>query len=540
MQSLRRYTKLLALCSLIPCMGVAEDVSDGNNSQSRQTRIKIAKDTTAILEPLDQQGYPDYLAALNLLYKQGATTRSNAARSIYLTLRPDSLGSDVRQKIESGLEIAEQDQRHYFFTREDFVRETRPKSVESETRLILEQSEAALDRVWTAQEFPLLAEWLEFNREALAEVCRASQLPKWYVPGVAVGLPSVMLAPLPVSQQARTIAKALRLRALLRIGENEAQAAWDDILALHRLSLLQCQAPHLIERLVGFDIAANGFAGEQVLLQSTGVTTKLVERIRRDIANLPKMPELDAALDHGQRYLLLDAISLFAQHGLKASKLNHTLQPNDVLQSFHERIFSFCLTRLVNWNRVTRTMNQWVDRTIEAIQIKNDIERMRVLRTQTMQIRNMKAHLSDWRYWSHPRLYLPPVLRIKASIWMADQMVVLFFPDVNGSCAAHIRWKTRREIADIGWTLSEYRLKHNRFPEKLDSLVPELMLQVPPDRFADRPLRYQSDGQRFVIYSVGINQVNDECRTESDSPRGDDLVLRSHLLKSEVRIDKSP
>jgi hypothetical protein len=40
---------------------------------------------------------------------------------------------------------------------------------------------------------------------------------------------------------------------------------------------------------------------------------------------------------------------------------------------------------------------------------------------------------------------------------------------------------------------------------------------------------YRPNDSGYVLYSVGVNGVDDEGRTDADSPPGDDLVIRMPL-----------
>ncbi|MDP1561977.1 MAG: hypothetical protein Q8M16_11415 [Pirellulaceae bacterium] len=54
-----------------------------------------------------------------------------------------------------------------------------------------------------------------------------------------------------------------------------------------------------------------------------------------------------------------------------------------------------------------------------------------------------------------------------------------------------------------------YQREHGRLPETLNDLVGDFLEQVPQDPFDNLPLRYVPKGDKFVIYSVGVNGVDD-------------------------------
>ncbi len=66
-----------------------------------------------------------------------------------------------------------------------------------------------------------------------------------------------------------------------------------------------------------------------------------------------------------------------------------------------------------------------------------------------------------------------------------------------------------RDAVCVAIALELYR-RHNGFwPSSLDELVPELLPEIPPDRFDGRPLRYRLIDDNPVIYSVGADRDDD-------------------------------
>jgi hypothetical protein len=58
--------------------------------------------------------------------------------------------------------------------------------------------------------------------------------------------------------------------------------------------------------------------------------------------------------------------------------------------------------------------------------------------------------------------------------------------------------------------LDRYRRKEGRYPDALDQLVPVYLAQPPLDSCSGEPLKYRlSEGGKFLLYSVGWNEVND-------------------------------
>jgi hypothetical protein len=78
--------------------------------------------------------------------------------------------------------------------------------------------------------------------------------------------------------------------------------------------------------------------------------------------------------------------------------------------------------------------------------------------------------------------------------------------------------RCRTEAATTMFALSEYHRRHDQYPEKLEQLVPDLLPRLPID-YADRKtLRYRRTGDTYILYSVGVNGVDDGGRAGPRSP----------------------
>lgn len=66
----------------------------------------------------------------------------------------------------------------------------------------------------------------------------------------------------------------------------------------------------------------------------------------------------------------------------------------------------------------------------------------------------------------------------------------------------------RFELADAAIAAKRYQMRHGRWPDGLEQLVPEFLPQVPHDPFDGKPLRCVCDGGRCVVYSIGSDGVD--------------------------------
>ena len=99
--------------------------------------------------------------------------------------------------------------------------------------------------------------------------------------------------------------------------------------------------------------------------------------------------------------------------------------------------------------------------------------------------------------------------------------------------------ETRCRLIITATALERYRGRHGLYPKTLDELVPEF-LKTPATDFMDgEPLRYRlTDDGRFVLYSVGLDCVDNGGELERVTPRnaeGDEDQLASALASKEGR-----
>ncbi len=74
--------------------------------------------------------------------------------------------------------------------------------------------------------------------------------------------------------------------------------------------------------------------------------------------------------------------------------------------------------------------------------------------------------------------------------------------------------------AAVGTAAERYRLKHERWPNKLDDLVQAgLLKEVPKDPYDGQPLRMTRTPTGFIVYSVGMDLVDNGGKLDRANPR---------------------
>jgi len=80
-------------------------------------------------------------------------------------------------------------------------------------------------------------------------------------------------------------------------------------------------------------------------------------------------------------------------------------------------------------------------------------------------------------------------------------------------------------ICDLA--IQAFRDEHNRFPNRLDELVPEYLPSVPVDPFLEAPLIYRVESDAVTLYSVGPNLRDDGGKAFDANTNESDIVADS-------------
>jgi hypothetical protein len=94
--------------------------------------------------------------------------------------------------------------------------------------------------------------------------------------------------------------------------------------------------------------------------------------------------------------------------------------------------------------------------------------------------------------------------------------------DFSKALARAASEQTAANQARIVCALERYRIAHGNFPDSLDALTPQLIEKLPHDIMNSQPLKYhRENGDRFQLYSVGWNQIDDDGVTSTNLDQGD-------------------
>jgi hypothetical protein len=491
--------------------------------------ISISKETTWITGPLRKDGYVNYIAALNELASKGVTPENNASVLLWQAVGPkgpQELDPEYSAELFKLLGIATPPQQgDYFVSFDAFVRPQLGKDP-AENEKIWNQLELAMSRPWSDDECPLVAKWLKANDGPLKLIVEASHRPRRYDPAPFDEQGTVIDVLLPGAQQSREFARALTSRAMQRASSGKLDAAWDDLLACHRLARLIGQGQTVVDELVCYAIDHLACTADQGLLQHSKLTSAQALKIRADLEKLPPLPSTVDRIDVAERYLVLDSTARIAREGVQAFGTLTDGQPIENKSGLAKMLLSIA-DNSIDWDVVLRSDNAWFDRLVEAWRKPTREERVQAIAAidADIRVRTAKFRTDLWRAILNPR----QVLTQSASDVMIGVMMPALLQVGNAVDNAHVRF----DLIRLGFALAAYRADRGAYPATLADLAPKYIGQIPPDLYAAGDLHYQISANGYVLYSIGMNQRDDEGQTfeeHDDGVDADDLVVRVPAL----------
>ncbi len=488
-------------------------------------KFPLGKETTYVTGPLDKEGYIDYEAALNERLSKGITPDKNANVLLWKVFgpRPEG-GAGMPAEFFKRLGMEEPPARGDYLVPLDVFLKEHLKLERSKWQVLYEQESHAGNRVWTAKDYPDLAAWLKLNEKPLARAVEATRRPEYFNPLVSRkrepgGLISVLL---PGVQKSRELANALRIRALLRVGEGKIDEAWQDLLACHRLARLISRGATIIEGLVGIAIDHMACASDLAYLERAKLTSKQIQACLNDLQTLPPLPSMADRIDLGERLMCLDGLQMI-RRGNASTFLGQLGGAQTKVDPKEEAAMA-----RIDWEPALRNCNKWYDRLAAAMRLKDRTEREAALTQIEKDLGELKQpspQLTDIAKLLLGKDTPGKVVGKKIS----DVLIGLMIPAARKVQQAQDRAEQVQRNLQLAFALARYQREHGRYPTKLDDLAPKYVKAIPNDLFSGQPLIYRPMEKGYLLYSVGVNGKDEEGRWYDDNPPGDDPRVRMPL-----------
>ena len=511
--------KALAPQYVTLAIGLAIGVSavaraDDAAPSAKPTTIEISKETTVLTEPV-VNGRVDYLAALNKQTSRGVTLENNAAVLFIRAIGPREIHEELRPEYFRLLGVKP------LPLKGDYLKPL--------TNELMTSYGKASEGPWSADEYPHLVEWLRQNEAPLSLILEGSQRSEYFTPlvGTPDQGPALIAVLLPMLQEARGMARALSLRALLNIQQGDLTAARRDLLACHRIGRLVSRNPTIIGQLVGYAIESIAFQADCALVRHPRLTAREAMDYREQLRELPDVPNMADLVDRMERFVFLDCMLTIADGNGATDELADSLQ-NIGLNVPSRAVLDagrYLADSYVDWNTVLRDSNEFYDRIVAAMRVSGYDERQQAMQTLEKEIAGFRAGITPSDPLSATLALLTP--RQSLTDQTSKVFIAVLCPGLLPATRAETRMFERAELLDVALTLAAYRADAGRYPAALAELTPDYLDRIPNDLFTGSDLVYRRSDAGYILYSLGENQTDDDGRTYGDVPKADDLVVKT-------------
>lgn len=474
--------------------------------------VTIGKETTYITEPLKPSGYPDYIEALNQLASKGVTPENNAAVVLLRVLGPKGIEDDISAEYYRRLGISPlQKGGSYFVSYEDFIKGLSDDELaiavkDNKTDIaasvggdaireqILTDIHTCCERPWKAEKFPHVAKWLKEQEEILKRLEALHKMPHYYSPFVTpANEPLVINIRLPLITNVRTLARYYTVRAMGALGRQDFQSAWNDVEMLLRLSQLIVESPMLVDKLISIAIA--GFTHPLIRELVTAEKLSGVELAKFQAAHQQYAPKMSLvkSMNTVERFSFLRSICTMAEHGLDVLD---ALGGKKRLKELKGDPFS--KRKQLNYDMMLKLGNAKYDELVRIHGLTDPAEKIRAIEVFEAEVKKLVKENGGVELIGS--FFTAKDVRSKT---LGNIYLTLFLPALNMSDGAKRRFENYFQLAELGFSLRRYREKHQRYPDKLEQLVPEYIAAVPKDQHTQQPFAYRTDGTDFLLYTIG-------------------------------------
>jgi len=543
--TLMRLRRLRRLWPAIPVIATLLIVYAAMPGRSTFT---ISPETTYVTGPADDEGFIDYSTALNARLVQGIPPENNANVLIVQALGPHPERGNLPPSYWQWLGIEPPpEEGTYFISRYRYF-EANIKGREEEEldepdddgnwRITTPQQrwDERVDRAarwpWKAKDEPDVAAWLKQNEKPLVLMFEASKRPKYYNPCVSNSndprSARVIASLLPTVQQCRDVGTALCCRAMSRVANGDADGAWQDLLAVQRLGRLLSSNGTLIEMLVGIAIETTASNATHTLLSKGEYSSKQARAWLDDLRKLQPITPLADKLELTERLMTLDVLQSIAANGTReldrVEGIMGGMGGKSAPNPFGDRLF----TRSIDFDPAFRRANQVYDRYIAAARLPDRASRKQEFATIMAEVRQAEE---DGR-GHFARAFASKTRRGE---YIGNRVVSLTLPALEKLQDASDRAEQTHNNLEIALALAAYRVDTKRYPARLEDLVPKYLSRIPSDIFSGKALIYRPSEDGYLLYSVGINGIDDDGRRMEDEPRGDDVRVRIPVSEPKVK-----
>ena len=539
------------------------------NPNAGARNIRVSQETTHLTEPLDAEGFVDYLAAVNQHASLGVTPENNAAvlllqavgpppmltateaADFYLQLGVDPLPEEgdyfvpadefarehLEGKVDSAADVDTVELPSEWFTRrraaldeaaaaEDWdalhamIRTAPP--ADSPEELLARQIRIASDFPWRRPDYPELAGFLDRNRQPLDLFVAASQRPRCFFPLVTDADTLRLCVASTDLHSVHQLLPPLQCRATLLQREGDFKGAGECLLAVHRFARLKCGPPTVLERLMAGSWEGRAYIADRILFADRRLPAAASEEMQAALYSLPPMQPISVCLDQGERLQFLEAVIDLARRGSIADvAADGGREASPLVDAWNDR--------LVDWNEVLIAINQHFDRIVAYSQAPRGPARDAAGRQLEQELEQAVRDKSD------PGLIARSLLSGDARRKVVQgRLLSVMAPAVQTAADSQFRVDAERALTLTVAALAGYRLQHGEYPAHLADLPVELLPQPAVDPFSGGLLIYRRTPRGYELYSVGQNGEDDGGPRQAEEIHWQDRDL---VVEMPPRVD---
>ncbi|MGL6076195.1 MAG: hypothetical protein ACRC8S_18730 [Fimbriiglobus sp.] len=466
-------------------------------------KLPYSKENTFFTGPLDAEGWFDGHQFYLKLITDGVTPQNNAYAKLLEAIGPKD-GSYPRPQVffdRLGVPAPPEMGDYY----QSFYQWFKARNPDADASKLFEQESGASDRLWTEDDYPLLAAWLKDVSGPLDIALEAAERPKWFVPFEKLIRGEVKISPFDFGGGSdlmilREYAGALAVRSNYHLAQRDYEASWKDIRTMYRFAAIPMAYQNSVRVLIAVAIQARADAAFVQLINAPKLDAKTLQAIEAEWQQCT-LPKLDP-----KQYLMMERC--IALHSL-SDALRFEAKKDAKSQAAVEkyRTSPACLAMLrsmqTNIGRVEKILalpdHQARDKMMKAIDTPSLLDSLNVLG-------EMQGAA------------VPGIAGLTLDITQVMPRAILKV------LLAYDRGVQQRRNITVAIALKKYQLATGRFPEKLDDLKPTYLIEIPNDLFIEKPLQYTRTEKGYKLYSVGLNHKDDGGVLDNDK-KADDITI---------------
>jgi len=251
----------------------------------------------------------------------------------------------------------------------------------------------------------------------------------------------------------------------------------------------------------------------------TGIlSAKQIAELEKALAGLEPLPQAWESVDVTERWTVLDIVAQLATGKLDIT----TFLVSEAEVDAHLRALREIDWKWVDWNAMMKRVNHFYDAQVAIMKKPNFGEMQREQENMDTELVAVKQKVTAG--WGKRQA---DDTREAYTQRVGDGTVSIVFPSLSRVEELCRRSLMEHEMAKAMLAAGRYRAEKGKWPEKLETLVPGYLKELPTDMYSGKNVLYAQSEKGIRIYSVGPNHYDDGGFRGAlkDGRRADDIVV---------------